>query len=127
MTRDEFAHLQKFDRIEVQWRDICEDPTGNPANATAARRMSIGLFLEVKEDRGIESLVTSTTIDDITDQSGYCIYPIGCVEKVKVVRRVSGKRKKKALNESVGDTGNTQQVHRIPPVCPGDLEAVEGK
>jgi hypothetical protein len=76
------------DVIKVHWQDIFEDPTGNPDAAKPSERISYGLFW-AKEIRGAgECLVTTTTLDkDGASQQGYCIYPMGCVLKIEVVKR----------------------------------------
>ena len=76
------------DLVEVQWVDINEEPVGDPDAAKLARRTSYGLFWCQKEDAGVPVLVTTTTMDDgPAHQSGYCIYPVSCVVKLKIVKR----------------------------------------
>lgn len=91
--------LGQGDVVSVRWLDIYEDSTGNPATAELVPRMSVGLFWEVKESHGVESLVTTTTIDDdCHDQNGFCIYPLECVLELQLVKRARKKREKKTKN-----------------------------
>lgn len=76
------------DLTEVRWVDIAEDPCGNPDSATLSRRTSYGLFWEQRQDHGIDVVVTTTTVDENHhDQAGYCIYPLACVVRLKVIKR----------------------------------------
>jgi hypothetical protein len=83
--------LARGDLIRVHWTDILEDPVGDPTSAKPAERVSYGLFW-AQEMRGpCECLVTSTTFDkDGPAQQGYCIYPMGNVLKIEVVKRHKG-------------------------------------
>ena len=81
------------DVVEIVWVDISEDSTGDPEAAELAKRTSFGLFWGEKDDKGIPTLITTTTIDhDTSGQNGYCIYPRACVTSLKVIKRA---RKKK--------------------------------
>jgi hypothetical protein len=76
------------DVIKVSWQDILEDPIGNPDAAKPCERISYGLFW-ARETRGAgECLITTTTLDmDNPSQQGYCVYPMGCILKIEVVKR----------------------------------------
>ena len=79
---------QRGDVVCISWVDIHEDPVGNPEAAKLARRKSVGLFWEEREDDGVPVIVTTTTKDtDGHVQSGYCVYPVGCVTLIRVLRR----------------------------------------
>lgn len=84
--------LQRGDLISIDWVDIYENSVGDPNTASLARRTSYGLFWELKDDKGIPTLVTTTTVDEESSQSGYCIYPLGCVAEVRVEKRKRRKR-----------------------------------
>lgn len=78
----------KGDLVRVDWLDIQEDPTGDPDDATLQRRSSFGLYWERRRDDGHPVLVTTTTVDEHgASESGYCIYPLACIRKVRVIRR----------------------------------------
>lgn len=84
------------DLIEIHWYDVLEDNVGDPHTASLARRVSIGYFWEEKVDRGVPSLVTTSTVEKSEiSNSGYCIYPMSLVSKINVIRR---KRRKKEKN-----------------------------
>lgn len=79
---------ERGDVVSVEWVDIYEDPTGDPAEATLMRRTSYGLFWERREDNGMPVLITTTTLDrEDSAQHGYCIYPAACVVKLRIVKR----------------------------------------
>jgi len=80
--------LVRGDLIKVTWLDIQEDPVGDPNGARPSERVTYGLFW-AQEVRGqVECLVTTTTIDnDSPHQSGYCVYPIGCILTMDVIKR----------------------------------------
>ena len=80
--------LVRGDLLKIHWVDIYEDPTGNPDAARPSERASFGLFW-AQEIRGpVECVVTTTTLDkDGPAQSGYCIYPLGTILKIEVVKR----------------------------------------
>ena len=80
--------IARGDVIKVTWTDILEDSVSDPDKAQPAVRISYGLFW-AQEVRGpCECLVTTTTLDaDNSSQSGYCIYPIGNVLKIEIVKR----------------------------------------
>ena len=80
--------LVRGDLIKVTWADIQEDPVGDPNAARPSERVTYGLWW-AQELRGpVECLVTTTTMDnDNSHQSGYCIYPMGCVLKIDVIKR----------------------------------------
>jgi hypothetical protein len=88
--------LQKGDLLRVEWVDIAEDPSGNPATAQLARRTSYGLFWGLQESFGVNCLVTTTTVDhDVQGQNGYTIYPLGCIRDLKVIKRGRRPRQRK--------------------------------
>ena len=88
--------LLRGDLLRVEWVDIAEDPLGNPALASLARRTSYGLFWGFQESHGVHCLVTTTTVDhDVSGQNGYVIYPLGCIRNVTVIKRVRRPRVKK--------------------------------
>lgn len=89
----------KGDLIEVHWLDIYEDVQGDPTKATLYKRISVGFFWEEKEDNGIPVIVTTTTIDKDSADSGYVIYPRCCVTQIKVIRR-KRRSKKDGLRNS---------------------------
>jgi hypothetical protein len=81
--------LQRGDLLQIEWADIYEDATGNPDTARLSKRVSYGLFWHRAVDRGLPVFITTTTLDDdVSAQSGYCIYPEAVITKVHVVRRV---------------------------------------
>lgn len=85
--------LLRGDLISVDWVDIQEDVTSDADKASLARRHSIGFFWEIKEDKGIPVLVTTTTLDEeVEGQQGYCCYPRACIVNVKIIK---AKRRKK--------------------------------
>ncbi len=100
--------LQRGDLIRVEWVDIAEEPSGNPATAQLARRTSYGLFWGLQESFAFSCLVTTTTVDhDVQGQNGYTIYPLGCLRDVTVIkraRRSSARKKKKAETPGGGST-----------------------
>ncbi len=77
------------DLIQLDWVDIYEDPTGDPAKAVLKRRTSYAIFWDRRQDpTGLEVIVTTTTVDeDVTAQQGYCIYPAACVVSLEVIKR----------------------------------------
>ena len=80
--------LRRGDLIEVQWVDIYEDPVGNPDKAQLIRRHSVGYFWSGDET----TFITTMTMDeDALGQNGYCIYPLGTVAQVRIIRRGKGK------------------------------------
>ncbi len=80
---------ERGDLLEIQWVDVNEDVTGDPNKPALAHRTSFGLFWNHTSDSGIPCLVTTTTIDGAAQdgQNGWCIYPVSCIKKMKVVRR----------------------------------------
>jgi hypothetical protein len=81
--------LARGDLIKVHWCDICEDPVGNPDAARPSERVSYGLFWSQDVRGPVECLTTTTTLDkDGASQSGFCIYPLGCVLKIEIIKRV---------------------------------------
>jgi hypothetical protein len=83
------------DLIGVDWLDIAEDPTGDPAEASLARRHSIGFFWGRRTDEGVPVIITTTTLDaSVEGQQGYCIYPEACITRVRMIKR---KRRKKEV------------------------------
>ena len=79
---------RRGDLVEICWLDINEDPSGDPDDAKLARRTTFGLFWELRSENGVRVLVTTTTVDEDDDlQSGYCIYPLACIRKIRVIRR----------------------------------------
>ncbi len=89
--------LVRGDVIGIDWIDIAEDTTADADSASLARRHSIGVFWSTKLDDGIPVLVTTTTLDkEVEGQQGYCIYPVACVVKVKMIK---AKRRKRAPKE----------------------------
>lgn len=89
----ERIELERGDYIRVGWIDIFEDPTGNPDKPQVARRFSLGQFWAYMDVHGHPCLVTTTTEDDLTHDSGYCCYPIGCVVSIEVIKRKRRKKK----------------------------------
>lgn len=81
----------------MEWVDVIENPVGDPEKAELAKRVSYGLYWGTRTSRGIECLVTTTTIDEGEDsgQCGYCIYPKGWVLSVQVVKRARRARGRK--------------------------------
>ena len=80
--------LARGDVISITWVDIYEDPVGNPDTAKPAERVSLGRFWAQEERGGVSCLITSTTIDpDGPAQQGYCVYPMGCVVKIDIIKR----------------------------------------
>lgn len=99
--------LLRGDLLRVEWVDIAEDPLGNPALASLARRTSYGLFWGFQESHGVHCLVTTTTVDhDVSGQNGYVIYPVGCVRSVEVIKRTRRPRamRKKAPAATLEDS-----------------------
>lgn len=81
---------QRGDLVCVSWCDIQEDSVGDPSKALVARRKSVGLWWEQREEPdGTGVIVTTTTkdADGTSNQIGYCIYPVGCVTSVRILRR----------------------------------------
>ena len=94
------------DLLEIRWVDIHEDSVGDPNSADLARRTSFGLFWDRVQRGGIECLVTTTTLDNpdqVDGQNGWCIYPLGCITGMKIVRRVRQPRVKSKSLKSVGE------------------------
>ena len=83
--------LQRGDVISVSWLDICTDPVGNPDHAVPMRRHTIGIFWGRQDWEGRELLVTTDTLDTDSDQSGYTVYPVGCIESVQIIKRARRK------------------------------------
>jgi len=81
--------LRRGDLIEVKWLDITEDPVGNPSEARLPTRHSVGYFWGATEST---FTTTMTMDDDVEEQSGYCIYPLGVIVGVKRIRKGKGKR-----------------------------------
>jgi hypothetical protein len=85
---------ERGDLVEVVWLDITENPVGDPDEAAMSRRVSYGLLWDQRKEGKLEVLVTTTTRDAFgSHQSGWCIYPMGCIESVKILKRA---RKAKA-------------------------------
>ena len=88
--------LLRGDLLKIIWVDILEDSVGNPDRATLAKRTSYGLYWETKLDKGINCLITTTTIDtEEHTQSGYCIYPLSCILDISIIKKVRRPRLKK--------------------------------
>lgn len=84
--------LRQGDVISVHWVDIYEDSVGDPGKAELAPRFSVGLYWGARKSHGIESLVTTTTLDvEDSNQQGYCIYPLSCVLKLGILKRTRRK------------------------------------
>jgi hypothetical protein len=83
------------DLLEVHWIDIQEDSTGDPNQAYLGARVSYGLFWDRKQDKGVDVLVTTTTIDPEPENQGWCCYPVTCVTRLRVVRRARRPRQRK--------------------------------
>lgn len=84
--------LKRGDLVEVHWVDITEDPVGDLIKADVFERVSIGYFWEIKRTSHCASvLVTTTTLDSTIEQSGWCAYPIGCVQDIRIIRKGKGK------------------------------------
>ena len=97
--------LLRGDLLRVEWVDIAEDPLGNPALASLARRTSYGLFWGFQESHGVNCLVTTTTVDhDVSGQNGYVIYPVGCVRGVEVIKRVRRPRAPRKTASAVDES-----------------------
>lgn len=91
----EMPELLRGDLLKIIWVDILEDSVGNPDRASLAKRTSYGLLWETKRDKGINCLVTTTTIDaEEHTQSGYCIYPLSCLLDISIIKKVRRPRKK---------------------------------
>lgn len=85
---------KRGDLVRVDWLDICEDGTGDPAMARLARRITFGIFIEIRDDDGVRVLVTTTTAaseNGDTYDSGWCIYPMSCVTRLRVMRKGAAK------------------------------------
>lgn len=85
---------QHGDLIRVEWVDIKENPVGNPKEASLPLRTSFGLFWGSTFSRGVECMVTTTTLDEEGEegQQGYCIYPRACIIGLRIIKK---KRRKK--------------------------------
>lgn len=96
--------LKRGDLIQVNWVDIQEDPVGDPDKARLPLRISFGIFW----NKTPEALITTSTIDEgeNSTQSGYCIYPLGCVQKVVKIKG-RGRRKKNGTPKRPGITVST--------------------
>jgi hypothetical protein len=81
--------LKRGDLIEVKWLDITEDPVGNPSEAKLPTRHSVGYFWGATEST---FTTTMTMDDDVEEQSGYCIYPLGVIVGIKRIRKGKGKK-----------------------------------
>jgi hypothetical protein len=100
--------LQRGDLIRVEWVDIAEEPSGNPATAQLARRTSYGLFWGLQDSFGFSCLVTTTTVDhDVQGQNGYTIYPLGCIGDVKIIKRARRPRAKRARKKKAEASGGS--------------------
>lgn len=100
--------LVRGDVLRVEWVDIAEDPLGNPALASLARRASYGLYWGLQESHGLLCLVTTTTVDhDVQGQNGYVIYPLGCVRGVEVIKRTRRPRPARKKAAPAGEPGAT--------------------
>lgn len=89
---------ERGDLCEISWVDIQEDVTGNPDEAKLAQRTSYGLFWGRRDESGIPTIITTTTMDeDLAGQNGYCCYPAACVRVLKVIKRARRARKPRAL------------------------------
>lgn len=79
---------ERGDVVSVDWVDIFEDVTGDPDQARLSRRTSYGLFWDRREDDGVPSIITTTTVDrEDLGQQGFCIYPAACVVALKIIKR----------------------------------------
>ena len=76
--------LRRGDLIEVRWLDITEDPVGNPSEAKLPTRHSVGYFWGAQTGT---FTTTMTMDDDVEDQAGYCIYPLGVIIGIKRIRK----------------------------------------
>jgi hypothetical protein len=83
--------LKRGDLIEIRWWDITEDPVGNPARAVLPVRHSVGYFWGCNKH---DFITTMTMDEDVADQSGYAIYPVGVIAGVNIVKRGRGKHYK---------------------------------
>lgn len=82
------------DVVRVEWVDIYEDPTGDPAHATLSHRSSCGMYYGESESHGVPVVVTTTTEDkDGDEHSGFCCYPKACVLALHVVKRKARAKK----------------------------------
>jgi hypothetical protein len=85
---------ERGDVVCVSWVDIYEDATGNPDAAKLARRTSYGIFWDRRQEDGIPTIITTTTLDsDGPQQQGFCVYPAACVVSIKVIKRARRARK----------------------------------
>lgn len=92
--------LVRGDLIDVQWVDINEDPVGDPVDAAVLPRLSVGYFWGLAESHGVKCLVTTTTMDkDGSEQSGYCIYPLSVVLRIRSIRKKRRRKKKDERTE----------------------------
>lgn len=79
---------KRGDVIEIRWRDIFEDVIGSMDQAKTAARTTWGIFWAREERDGIDTLVTTTTLDEEDHhQQGWCAYPYGCITSVTVIKR----------------------------------------
>ena len=119
--------LKRGDLIEVKWLDITEDPVGNPSEAKLPTRHSVGYFWGATEST---FTTTMTMDDDVDEQSGYCIYPVGVIIGVKRIRKGRKKGGRPVRIEYVGgtakvDLGTDPDVHppqatRVGGTAPSD-------
>ena|SRR3990172_11639165 len=103
--------LSRGDLIEIVWVDICEDSIGNPDKTDLLRRTSFGLFWETKLSHGVNSIVTTTTLEEDHSQSGYCIYPTSCIIDLKVIKKA-----KRKLNGTTSRSSKSIRSKRRFPV-----------
>lgn len=90
------------DLIQVDWVDIYEDVTGDPDEATLAKRSSFGLYWGSLQKHGVQGIVTTTTLDDDTEkQNGFCAYPLGCIVGITIIKK-KRRPKKWAKIQTVG-------------------------
>ena len=84
--------LRRGDVVQVTWRDIAEDPTGDPDRAAlASGRNTLGFFWGDKQDAtlNIPCIVLTNTLDhDVVGQGGYSIFPVALIQSIQVIRRV---------------------------------------
>lgn len=94
--------LERGDPITVYWEDICDDVTGDPSNPSPVHRKTIAHFWSLITIKERPYLVTTSTMDsDISDQSGYSIYPIGTIIKVTPFKK---RRPRKPKDETPPST-----------------------
>ncbi len=119
----ERVELNRGDEIKVHWVDVHENPVGDPDYPTIPYRKSLGIFWAYQVLRGVECLVTTTTEDEETHDSGFCAYPLGVVVKIEVSKKKRG-RKSKPIRSRRGTSKNIEPHERRSSESSG-VEAVD--